>query len=303
MKNKTLVIIAGPTGVGKTSLAIELAQQFASEIISCDSRQFFKELKIGTAAPTEKELSQVKHHLVGNISINDYYNAYLFDKEASSILSEIFKTKNIAFIVGGSGMYIDALTQGIDEIPDIDPELRTEVSNNYQTKGIEHLRNQLKLLDPEYYSIVDLKNPKRLIRAIEICLHTGKTYTHFRKSTKKELPYKTIHLYLKLPRQELYDRINKRVDLMIDQGLENEAWSLYPQRHLNALNTVGYKELFNYFEKTITFEKAIELIKRNSRHYAKKQLSWFKRTEKALWFNPNEKEKIKAFIANELNNK
>jgi len=300
LNKKLLVIIAGPTGVGKTSVGIELAQKFSSEIISCDSRQFFKELKIGTAAPTEEELQKITHHLVGNISIEDYYNAYMFDKDANAILSSIFEKNDVAFVVGGSGMYVNALTHGIDEIPDIDPDLREEVSENYRAKGIDYLRQQLKLLDPEYYSSVDLKNPKRLIRAVEVCLHTGKTYSSFRKSAKKELPYSIVSIYLELPREELYERINKRVDQMMELGLEEEARAYYHKRKLNALNTVGYKELFDYFDGTIGREKAIELIKRNSRHYAKKQLSWFKRNDEAHWFSPLEIDKMKDLIKRTL---
>lgn len=295
--NKLLAIVVGPTGIGKTSVGIQLARHFNTEIISCDSRQFYRELKIGTAAPTEEEMQAVPHHLVGNIGIHDYYNAYVFDKDANRILSELFRSTNVVIMVGGSGMYVDALCTGIDEIPDIEPELRNRINKEFEEKGIEYLRHQLKLFDEEYYRQVDLMNPKRLIRAIEVYHQTGKPFSSFRKNKSKPLPYNVVKIGLELPRQEIYERINSRVDKMMDQGLESEARQFYNQRHLNSLNTVGYKELFSYFDGETSLEKTVELIKRNTRHYAKKQLSWFKRDTDIHWHSPNELNKMIELIS------
>ena len=286
---KTLVVILGPTGIGKTNLSIELAKYYNTEIISSDSRQFYRELKIGTAAPSQDELLQVKHHFIGNISIHDYYNVSMFENQAIEVLNNIFKTKDIAIMVGGSGMYIDAVCGGIDDMPDIDAELRTLLAEKYKTEGIESLRIELKRLDPEYYKKVDLKNYKRILRALEICYQTGKTYTSFHTNTQKQRDFKIVKIGLFMNREKLYERINLRVDLMIKNGLIAEAEKYFPYRELNALNTVGYKELFEYFDKKIPLDEAIRLIKRNTRHYAKRQISWFKRYDNINWFENTHK--------------
>lgn len=293
---KHLVIITGPTAVGKTSLTIQLAQHFHSEIISADSRQFYKELIIGTAAPTPEELKTIKHHLVGMLSITENYNVYRFEKDVISILEKLFIKNDIVFMVGGSGLYIDAVCNGIDEIPDPDMELRNKLNTTYETLGIQPLRQQLMLLDPESYEKLDIANHKRIIRALEVCIATGKPYSSFLNKKSISRPFNIIKIGLKRERAELYASINKRVDIMIQCGLENEARSLYPFRDLNSLQTVGYRELFDYFDGTYSLTEAIEKIKTNTRRYAKKQMTWFERDEKINWFHPSETEKILAHI-------
>lgn len=294
--NKTLIVVIGPTAVGKTAMAIEIAKHFKTEIISADSRQFYKELKIGVASPSEEELKSAKHHFIGNLSINDSYNVSKFETESLICLKTIFIRNNQAVLVGGSGLYIDAVCKGIDDLPDPEENLREEIKENFKNQGIEYLRNQLKILDYEYYNQVDLANPKRLMRAIEVCLTTGKTFTSLRINQQKPRDFNIIKIGLELPRDVLYERINKRVDLMIEEGLEKEVKSLLSQKKLNALNTVGYKEIFDYLEGKTSFEFAIEKIKINSRRYAKRQLTWFKRDKEIKWFNPIETDKIINFI-------
>lgn len=294
--NKTLIVVIGPTAVGKTAMAIEIAKHFKTEIISADSRQFYKELKIGVASPSEEELKSAKHHFIGNLSINDSYNVSKFETESLICLKTIFIRNNQAVLVGGSGLYIDAVCKGIDDLPDPEENLREEIKENFKNHGIEYLRNQLKILDYEYYNQVDLANPKRLMRAIEVCLTTGKTFTSLRINQQKPRDFNIIKIGLELPRNVLYERINKRVDLMIEEGLEKEVKSLISQKNLNALNTVGYKEIFDYLEGKTSFEFAIEKIKINSRRYAKRQLTWFKRDKEIKWFNPIETDKIINFI-------
>lgn len=294
--NKTLIVVIGPTAVGKTAMAIEIAKHFKTEIISADSRQFYKELKIGVASPSEEELKSAKHHFIGNLSINDSYNVSKFETESLICLKTIFIRNNQAVLVGGSGLYIDAVCKGIDDLPDPEENLREEIKENFKNHGIEYLRNQLKILDYEYYNQVDLANPKRLMRAIEVCLTTGKTFTSLRINQQKPRDFNIIKIGLELPRDVLYERINKRVDLMIEEGLEKEVKSLISQKNLNALNTVGYKEIFDYLEGKTSFEFAIEKIKINSRRYAKRQLTWFKRDKEIKWFNPIETDKIINFI-------
>lgn len=294
--NKTLIVVIGPTAVGKTAMAIEIAKHFKTEIISADSRQFYKELKIGVASPSEEELKSAKHHFIGNLSINDSYNVSKFETEALICIENIFVNNNHAVLVGGSGLYIDAVCKGIDDLPDPEENLREEIKENFKNQGIEYLRNQLKILDYEYYNQVDLANPKRLMRAIEVCLTTGKTFTSLRINQQKPRDFNIIKIGLELPRDVLYERINKRVDLMIEEGLEKEVKSLLSQKNLNALNTVGYKEIFDYLEGKTSFEFAIEKIKINSRRYAKRQLTWFKRDKEIKWFNPIETDKIINFI-------
>ncbi len=290
--SKTLIVIAGPTGIGKTDLSIELAQMLDTFIISSDSRQIYKELKIGTAAPTSEDLAKVKHYMVGNKSIYDYYSAGKYELEVLDILKDKFRDKDTVLLVGGSGMYIDAVCKGIDALPDADPEIRKKLTEKYEKEGIESLRFDLKRLDPEHYKTVDLNNPKRILRAVEVCIQTGKTYTSFLTKPKKERDFKIIKIGLERNREKLYGLINKRVDLMIQNGLLDEAKQFLKDKNLNSLNTVGYKELFPYFEGEYELEEAVRLIKRNSRRYAKRQMTWFKRDEDFVWFRPSEKQQI-----------
>jgi len=296
MKNKTLIVIIGPTGIGKTDLSIFLAKKLNTEIISADSRQFFKELKIGTAVPDDEQLKAVKHHFIGNKSIHDYYNASSFEFEVIDLLKELFQTKNQVIMVGGSGMYVDAVCKGIDDLPEIDMEIRNNLLEKFEKEGIEGLRFELKRLDPEYYKTVDLKNPKRLLKALEITIQTGKPYSTFRTQNVKKRDFNILKIGLNIEREKLYDRIEQRVDKMIENGLVEEARQFLPYKNLNSLNTVGYKELFPYLEGEYSLERAIELIKRNSRRYAKRQLSWFNRDKEINWFQPDEQDKILAFI-------
>lgn len=301
MKKRTiLIVIIGPTGIGKTALAVELAKKLSTEIISCDSRQLYKELKIGTAVPSDEELAAAKHHFIGNLSIRDYYNASTFEFEVMDLLKEMFQQCNTMIMVGGSGMYVDAVCRGIDDLPEIDQEIRAKLEQKYQEEGIESLRFELKKLDPEYYDFVDLRNHKRILKGLEICMMTGKTYTSFRKSIKKERDFDILKIGLTMDREKLYERIEKRVDMMLEQGLVEEAKEFYQYKHLNALNTVGYKELFAHFDGKYGLEKAIELIKRNSRRYAKRQLSWFKRDDEVNWFDRGEGDRIWEFVREAL---
>lgn len=297
---KTLVILLGPTGVGKTELCLSLAEELNTEIVSCDSRQFFRELKIGTAAPTEAQMQRVKHHLVGNLSIFDYYSCGRFEIDALKKLDELFQSKEVVLMTGGSMLYIDAICKGIDDIPNVDQELRDSLHERYANEGIDNILAELKLLDPEYYDMVDKKNHKRIIHALEICLTSGKTFSSFRKETAKERPFDIIKIGLNLPREELYERINKRVDIMFEEGLMEEAKTYYPHRNLNSLNTVGYKELFEYFDGNWDLDFAKNMIKQNSRRYAKKQLTWFNRDKDINWFRPDQQEEILSFLKNRL---
>ena len=297
---KTLVILLGPTGVGKTELCLSLAEELNTEIVSCDSRQFFRELKIGTAAPTEAQMQRVKHHLVGNLSIFDYYSCGRFEIDALKKLDELFLSKDVVLMTGGSMLYIDAICKGIDDIPNVDQNLRDSLHERYANEGIDNILAELKLLDPEYYDMVDKKNHKRIIHALEICLTSGKTFSSFRKETAKERPFDIIKIGLNLPREELYDRINKRVDIMFEEGLLEEAKKFYPHRNLNSLNTVGYKELFEYFDGNWGLDFAKNMIKQNSRRYAKKQLTWFNRDKDINWFRPDQQKEILSFLKNRL---
>ncbi len=289
---KTLIVLTGPTGIGKTSVSLEVAKHFDTEIVSCDSRQIFKELTIGTAVPTPEELAAVKHHFIHSHTIFENYNASRYETEAMEILNRLFKRHNKVLLVGGSMLYIDAICKGIDTMPDVDPEIRSELKIQLEKEGLQSLRLQLKKQDPEYYKTVDLKNPTRIIHALEICLMTGIPYSQFRTAPNKKRPFSIVKIGLNTDRKIVHGRINKRVDLMIDAGLEEEARSVYRYKHLTALNTVGYRELFAYFDGEISKEKAIELIKRNSRRYARKQLTWFRKDETMKWFEPDEIAKI-----------
>jgi tRNA dimethylallyltransferase len=299
MKN-FLIVLLGPTGVGKTDVSIDIAKHFRCEIISADSRQFFREMKIGTAVPDETQLQTIKHHFVRFISIEDYYSSSLFERDVLKLLPQLFSENRFALMSGGSGMYIDALCEGIDDIPDVDPGIREKLLARFDKDGIEGLRIALKTLDPEHYLNVDLSNPKRIIRALEICESTGIPYSSFLKKQKRERDFGIIKIGLERPRSELYDRINRRVDEMINNGLEEEAKNLYDKRHLNALKSVGYRELFDVFDGKITMEKAVELIKRNSRRYAKRQMTWWNKDEDIRWFKPEEIKDIIEYIESEI---
>lgn len=283
MKEKKLIILLGPTGVGKTELSLQMAEELGTEIISCDSRQMYREMKIGTAAPTEEELKRVPHHFIGHLSIHDYYSCGRFEIDALAKCNELFQSHDTVIMTGGSMLYIDAVCKGIDDIPNIDKELRQSLLERYQNEGIENIRQELKILDPDYYKIVDLQNHKRIIHALEVCIQSGKPYSSFRSESVKKRPFTIEKIGLNRPREVLYDRINKRVDIMMENGLLEEAKNLYPYKGLNALNTVGYKELFNYFDGIWTLDFAIQMIKQNSRRYAKKQLTWFNRDSEITW--------------------
>lgn len=280
---KKLIILLGPTGVGKTERSLQLAESLHTEIISCDSRQMYREMKIGTAAPTEKELARVPHHFIGNLSIHDYYSCGKFELEALQKCEELFQSHDTVLMVGGSMLYIDAICKGIDDIPKIDEELRKELDIRLANEGVESLRAELKMLDPVYYRQVDPMNHKRIKHALEVCLQTGKPFSSFRTESKKERPFEIEKIGFIRPREELYERINLRVDKMFEEGLIEEAKKLYPYKGLNSLNTVGYKELFEYFDGNWTLEYAKQMIQQNSRHYAKKQITWFKRDEEIKW--------------------
>lgn len=298
--NNILIVILGPTGVGKTDISIDIARQFNCDIVSADSRQFFREIKIGTAAPSESQLSLVKHHFAGSLSIKDYYSASLFERDVLKILPQLFAQNRVALMTGGSALYIDAVCDGIDDIPDIDPAVREKITRKYNDEGIEGIRLALKILDPEHYRNVDLKNPKRIIRALEICESTGRPYSSFLTRQKRTREFDILKIGLTRQREELYSRIDARVDEMISQGLENEARTLYDLRHLNALNSVGYKEFFDFFDGTLSKDKAIELIKRNSRRYAKRQMTWWGKDEDINWFDPDNEAEIICFIEGKI---
>lgn len=282
---KRLLVLLGPTGVGKTEWSIKVAEELGSPIISADSRQIYKGMTIGTAAPDADQLSRVNHYLVGKLNPEEYYSASEFEDEAIELIDKLHKHHNTVIISGGSMMYIDAVCKGIDDIPTIDVKLRKDLKELYEKEGLDPIRRQLKILDPVFYDEVDLKNPKRVIHALEICLMSGKPYSSLRTNPNKERPFKIIKVGFNRDRKELYDRINMRVDEMVEEGLVEEARGFYPNRHLNSLNTVGYKELFQYFDGNCTFEFAIDKIKQHSRNYARKQLSWFRRDEDIYWIN------------------
>ncbi|GAE15168.1 tRNA dimethylallyltransferase [Bacteroides pyogenes] len=292
----TLIVLIGPTGVGKTELSLRLAEGFQTSIVSADSRQLYADLKIGTAAPTEEQLKRVPHYLVGTLRLTDYYSAAQYEAEAMEILNRLFTRRDVVILTGGSMMYVDAVCKGIDDIPTVDEDTRRTMLQRYETEGLEPLCAELRLLDPEYYRIVDLKNPKRVIHALEICYMTGRTYTSFRTRQTKERPFRILKIGLKRDREELYGRINQRVDEMMKDGLLDEVRSVLPYRHLNSLNTVGYKELFKYLDGEWELPFAIEKIKQNSRIYSRKQMTWFKRDEEIRWFHPEQETEIRAYI-------
>lgn len=293
----SLIVITGPTAVGKTELCIDIAKYYGVPIINADSRQIYRELKIGTATPTEEQLKSVKHYFVGSISIDNYYNASMYEQDVLTLLDKQFKHSPIQLLTGGSMMYIDAVCNGIDDIPTIREDIREEMKKRYANEGLEALCEDLKRLDPEHYEIVDKKNYRRVIHALEICYQTGRTYTSFRRQEKKQRPFKIIKIGLNRERGELYHRINLRVDQMMTDGLLDEVQSLQSKRTNNALNTVGYKEMFTYLDGTWSLEEAVERIKGNTRRYARKQLTWFKRDEEMRWFHPQQKEDILKYIS------
>ena len=291
----TLIVLIGPTGVGKTELSLRLAEHFHTCIVSADSRQLYADLKIGTAAPTPEQLRRVRHHFVGTLKLTDYYSAAQYEADVLKLLETLFDEQDTVLLTGGSMMYVDAICKGIDDIPTVDAETRQLMLHKYETEGLEQLCAELRLLDPEYYKIVDLKNPKRVIHALEICYMTGKTYTSFRTSPKKERPFRIVKIGLTRNREELYDRINRRVEQMMEDGLLEEARRVYPYRNLNSLNTVGYKEMFKYLDGEWTLPFAMEKIKQNSRIYSRKQMTWFKRDEEIRWFHPEQEAEILAY--------
>jgi tRNA dimethylallyltransferase len=297
--NNCLIVILGPTAVGKTALAIDIARHFNAEIISADSRQFYKELIIGTSFPSDEELNSVHHHMLGHLSISDYYNVSRFENDVLDCLNLKFKIQNLEYMlmVGGSGLYITAVCNGIDELPDPDELIREQLKDTYINFGIGAIRKQLFDLDPEYYDTVDLANPNRIIRALEVCLQTGKKYSELRTQEHKHRDFRIIKIGLHRDINELYNIINSRVDVMIQKGLVEEARTLFPFRHLNALNTVGYKELFAYFDGMITLDDAIAKIKTNTRHYAKRQMTWFKKDKSIHWFHPDHKDNIISYVS------
>lgn len=301
--NQLLVVIAGPTAVGKTKIAIHIAQSLRTVILSADSRQFYKEMNIGTAVPDSNEQEAVPHFFIQHLSVHDYYNVSRYENDALNLLSQLFQQYNPILLVGGSGLYIDAVCKGIDDMPDYDPDLREQLMQELNTRGIEWFRALLKKLDPQTYERIDLKNKNRVFRAVEVCLQTGRPYSSFLQNTSKQRPFGILKIALDRPREELYEAINLRVDKMIQNGLIEEARALYPFRHLVPLKTVGYKELFDYFDGKYSLEEAIDLIKRNTRKYARKQLTWLRRDKDYVWFHPDQVEEILRFIQQKLHEK
>lgn len=292
----TLVVLLGPTGVGKTEVTLQIAEHLQSPIINADSRQLFAEIPIGTAAPTKEQQERVKHYFVGTLHLTDYYSAAKYEEDVLQLLNQLFNQQQMALLSGGSMMYIDAVCQGIDDIPTVDEATRRLMKRKLETEGLDALVAELKVLDPEHYKIVDLHNPRRVVHALEICHMTGNTYTSYRKNTKKIRPFNIIKIGLNRPREEMYERINNRVLKMMNQGLIEEAKAVYPQKGLNALNTVGYKELFAYFDGDISLDDAILKIQSNTRQYMRKQVTWFKRDNQIKWFSPTNIEEIINYI-------
>ncbi len=285
MNKKHLIVIVGPTAIGKTSLSIQLAKYFKCAIISADSRQFYKEMSIGTAAPTADELKQAKHYFIQHKSIKEEYTVGDFEKEAIQTINELFKTHEQVVLVGGSGLYVDAITKGLDSFPEVDPEIRKQLQEEYHHSGISHLQKQLKQLDPEWYQKIDLQNTHRVMRALEVCIASGVPYSSFLNKPKPKRPFTTIKIGITAERPIIYDRINQRVDIMVKEGLLDEVKSLYPHKTLNALNTVGYKEIFKHMDGEWDLEMAISEIKKNTRRFAKRQLTWFRKDQEINWFD------------------
>jgi len=298
----TLIVILGPTGVGKTNISLRLAEQLKCPIVSSDSRQFYRELKIGTAAPTQDQLKKVKHYFIGSHSIFDEYNAGQYEQDAIELLDEIFKSSEFALLVGGSMMYIDAVCNGMDDIPNVDSKTREFWQKQYSDFGLEHIQNELKRLDSVHFEEVDIKNPKRIIHALEICSMTGKPYSDLRTGKKKQRKFNIVKIGLNRPRPELYERINLRVVEMMQEGLLEEAKQFYEFRKLNTLNTVGYKELYEFLDGSWTIDFAVNMIKQDTRRYAKRQLTWFNRDKEINWFHPDDERQILDFVQNNLLN-
>ena len=295
-KNKILVVLLGPTGVGKTEISLRMAEHFGCPIVSSDSRQFYRELKIGTAAPTEAQLARVKHYFIGTHSIHDEYSAGQYELDVMTLLEELFLQHDVVMLVGGSMMYIDAVCNGMDDIPGVDPQTREFWMNEFAEKGLEFIQNELLRLDPKHYEEVDLLNYKRVLHALEICTITGKPYSEIRTGQRKERPFEIVKIGLNRPRPELYERINLRVDEMMRQGLLEEARQFYEFRHLNTLNTVGYKELYAYMDGIWPLDFAVNMIQQDSRRYAKRQMTWFNRDKETSWFHPEDEELIFSYL-------
>ena len=293
---KTLIVLVGPTGVGKTELSLRLAERFGAEIISSDSRQLYRDLPVGTAAATPEQMARVKHHFVARLGLDEYFSAARFEEEVMAFLADYYRSHDVALMTGGSMMYVDAVCRGIDDMPSVDAAVRERVVRIYEEEGLDRLLEMLRELDAEYYAVVDRKNPKRVMHGVEICLTTGRTFTSFRTNIRKERPFRIIKIGVVREREELYARINARVDEMMADGLLEEARRVYPHRAHNSLNTVGYKELFRYLDGEWTLEFAVEKIKQNTRIYSRKQMTWFKRDEEIRWFHPDELEAITAYI-------
>lgn len=301
MKKKVLLAVVGPTAIGKTALGIQLAKHFDTEILSADSRQFFKEMEIGTAVPSQEELAQVPHHFIQHKSIFEPYSVGDFEKEAMGLLDGLFQQKDTVVMVGGSGLYVDAVVHGLDEFPEVNPNIRAALNQKLEKNGLSSLQEELKLKDPSYYKIVDLENPHRLIRALEVCRASGQPFSSFLNRPKPKRPFKTLYVGLEAPREVIYERINQRVDLMMQAGLLEEAERLYPHKTLNALQTVGYKELFEYLDGHCTLEFAVSEIKKNTRRFAKRQLTWLRKNKDILWIPYNgETEKVLQIITDRL---
>lgn len=296
MSTNTLVVITGPTGVGKSDTAVWLARELNAEIISADSRQLYRDIPIGTAAPTAEQMAEVKHHFVGTLSLEEYYSAAQFEDDVIQLLPQLFARSPYVVMCGGSMMYVDAVCKGIDNIPTISDEIRREVVERFERDGAEAMREELRRLDPIYYNQVDLKNHKRVIHAVEICLQAGRPYSELRTNSVKQRPFRIVKIGLNLPREQLFDRINRRVEKMIEAGLVDEARRFYPQRHLNSLNTVGYKELFAWMDGTMDYDTAVARIQKNTRVYAKKQLTWYAKDTDMHWFSPSDHQEILKLV-------
>ena len=300
--DKYLILIAGPTAVGKTQLSLSIAEQYKTDIISCDSRQFYKEMCIGTAVPSGDELSRIKHHFIQNLSIKDNYSIGQFERDALAKIEALHKNNNAVVMVGGSGMYIDAVCKGLDDFPPVPDAIREELNLRHQNEGLDALKEELMKLDPDYHELVDSSNPHRIIRAIEVCMVSGKPFSSFRKQQAKKRNFKTVKIILQREREELYYRINKRVDNMMNEGLLEEVKKLYDYKDCNALQTVGYKELFAYFDGEWDLETAIEEIKKNTRRYAKRQMTWFRRDQNNHFFKPENEAEIMAYLKENIIN-
>ncbi len=294
--NRRLIVVVGPTASGKTDLSIALARHYNAPILSTDSRQVYKGLPIGTAYPSEEQLQSVEHHFIAERELTEDFNCGQYEKEALERLDTLFKSVNTVVAVGGSGLYIRALCEGMDSLPEADATLREQLATRLQNEGVECLANQLRELDPEYYQVVDRNNPARIMRALEVCLSSGQKYSELRKGERKERDFQIVKIGVSMPREQLYDRVNRRVEMMIAAGLEAEARSVLTYRHCNSLHTVGYSEMFDYFDGKTTLNEAIELIKRNTRHYAKRQMTWFRRDEQIAWFAPTDYQQIIKYI-------